>query len=136
MFERLCPSVWFSASFCWTFFSLYLEETLVNSNWKLGLNFPPEKDQISQVQQPLQGKRIKDFEFNSICIKVLRFSNTCTFLELHVNELLKYQLPRSRRIKSTNQIMEQTSTTEGKCPWDKWFWQHSYSSISLMKISN
>ena len=87
-------------------------------NWgrKIDLNFPPEKDQISQVQQPLQGKRIKDFEFNSICIKVLRFSNTCTFLELHVNELLKYQLPRSRRIKSTNQIMEQTSTTEGKCP--------------------
>ena len=34
MFERLCPSVWFSASFCWTFFRLYLEETLVNGSRK------------------------------------------------------------------------------------------------------
>ena len=43
-------------------------------NWgrKIDLNFPPEKDQISQVQQPLQGKRIKDFEFNSICKKSLK----------------------------------------------------------------
>ena len=87
-------------------------------NWgrKIDLNFPTEKDHISQVQQPLQGKIIIDFEVTFICNKALKLSNTCSLLELHVNELLKYQLPRSRRTKSTNQAMEQTLDITGKYP--------------------